>query len=158
MLKQYITSKNLFSLFIMFVFIQSLFFKFSGSYETQYIFGALGDWSGLAWFGTYGGYIIGTAELIASILLVTRLHAIGALMAVGIMTGAIFFHLATPLGVVQPAFNAAGEVIGSDSGTLFIMACLVWISGVMLVLKDLKDPSSLLADLMAKLGILKKAD
>ena len=156
MLKQYINSKNLFSIFIMFVFIQSLFFKFSGSYETQYIFGALGDWSGLAWFGTYGGYIIGTAELIASILLITRLHAIGALMAVGIMTGAIFFHLATPLGVVQPAFNAAGEVIGSDSGTLFIMACLVWISGVMLVIKDLKAPSSLLMDLMEKLGLVKK--
>jgi hypothetical protein len=156
MLKQYITSKNLFSLFIMFVFIQSLFFKFSGSYETQYIFGALGDWSGLAWFGTYGGYIIGTAELIASILLVTRLHALGALMAAGIISGAIFFHLATPLGVVQPAFNAAGDVIGNDSGTLFIMACLVWVSAVMLVMKDLKDPSSLLLDLMAKVGILKK--
>jgi len=158
MLKQYITSKNLFSLFIMFVFIQSLFFKFSGSYETQYIFGALGEWSGLAWFGTYGGYIIGTAELIASILLVTRLHVIGALMAVGIITGAIFFHLATPLGIVQPAFNSAGEVIGNDGGTLFIMACLVWISATMLVVKDLKDPSSLLIDLMTKVGITKKAN
>lgn len=157
MLKQHITSKKLFSLFIMFVFIQSLFFKFSGSYETQYIFGALGEWSGFAWFGAYGAYIIGVAELIASALLVTRFHGFGAVMAMGIMTGAIFFHLATPLGVVQPAFDAAGNVIGDDAGTLFIMACLVWVSAAMLTLKDLKDPSSPLLNLMASMGIVKKA-
>ncbi len=42
------------SIFIAFVFIQSLFFKFTGSPETDFIFGTLGEWSGLAWFGKYG--------------------------------------------------------------------------------------------------------
>ena len=38
-------SKHLPALFIAFVFIQSLFFKFTGSYETDHIFGTLAEWS-----------------------------------------------------------------------------------------------------------------
>ncbi|MEZ8130079.1 hypothetical protein [Enterovibrio norvegicus] len=120
-------------IFIAFVFVQSLFFKFTGSPETTFIFGTLGEWSGLAWFGQYGAYMVGITELIASILLFTRLHALGALMAVGTMTGAIFFHLFTPIGVAQPAFNEVGDVVGNDGGTLFVMACLVWLSAAFLL-------------------------
>ena len=155
MFKKYLSIKNVLTAFIMFVFIQSLFFKFSGSHETQYIFGILADWSGFTWFGVYGGYLIGIAELIASIILLTRLHAVGALMAVGIMTGAIFFHLATPLGVVQPAFNEVGDIIGDDAGTLFVMACLVWLSAVTLVVRDLKSSSSSLLSFCVKFGLIK---
>ncbi len=130
--------KLILSLVIAFVFIQSLFFKFSGAPETQHIFGLLGDWAGLPWFAEYGAYMVGTAELIAAILLFTPLFLHGALMAVGIMTGAIFFHLFTPLGIVMPAFNAAGEIIGNDGGTLFIMACIVWSCAVFLVISGLR--------------------
>lgn len=130
--------------FIAFVFVQSLFFKFTGSYETDYIFGVLGAWSGLRFFGQYGGYIIGIAELMASILLFTRLHGLGALMGMGIMTGAIIFHLFTPLGIVMPEFNAMGEVVGNDGGLLFVMACLVWLSAAYLSVRDLKNPQGIL--------------
>ncbi|MBU1465584.1 MAG: hypothetical protein KJ883_04500 [Gammaproteobacteria bacterium] len=132
------------TVFIAFVFVQSLFFKFTGSYETDYIFGVLGAWSGLEFFGNYGGYIIGVAELIASILLFTRWHGLGSLMAMGIMSGAIIFHLFTPLGVVMPEFNEVGEVVGRDGGLLFIMACLVWLSAAFLSLRDLKNPQGIL--------------
>jgi hypothetical protein len=132
------------TVFIAFVFVQSLFFKFTGSYETDHIFGVLGAWSGLEFFGHYGGYIIGVAELIAAVLLFTRWHGLGALMAVGIMTGAIIFHLFTPLGVVMPEFNAVGEVVGNDGGLLFIMACLVWLFAAFLSLRDLKNPQGIL--------------
>ncbi|WP_421850239.1 hypothetical protein [Marinomonas sp.] len=132
------------TVFIAFVFVQSLFFKFTGSYETDYIFGVLGAWSGLGFFGNYGGYIIGVAELIASILLFTRFHGLGALMAMGIMTGAIFFHLFTPLGVVMPEFSEAGEVIGNDGGLLFTMACFVWLSGAFLAIRDFQNPQGTL--------------
>ena len=157
MMKQYLTIKNLLTLFIMFVFIQSLFFKFTDSFETIFIFSKLGDWSGLEWFGLYGAYIVGTAELIASIILITRFHAVGAVMALGIMTGAIFFHLATPLGVVQPAFDEAGRIIGDDAGGLFIMACLVWLSALILAIKDLRSPSSTLLTLLKQIGIIKES-
>lgn len=125
------------SLFIAFVFIQSLFFKFSDAPETQHIFGTLDAWAAglgagglFAKNGLFSQYVIGGAELVASLVLLAGafarkplLSALGGLLSIGIMTGAIAFHLFTPLGV---------EVQG-DGGTLFIMACLTWLSAVALV-------------------------
>jgi len=125
------------AVWIAFVFVQSLFFKFTGSYETEHIFGVLGDWLGMAWFGSIGGYVIGGAELVASVMLFTRIWAWGALLAFEIMCGAIVFHLFTPLGIVMPAFDSAtGAVIGDDGGTLFIMACITCVCAGSLVVKD----------------------
>lgn len=108
------------SAYIAIVFVQSLFFKFTGSEESIYIFSTLRAWSGIALFEPAGRWIIGSAELIASILLfLPRLRIFGAALAIGIMSGAIFFHLFTPLGVV---------ILG-DGGELFTLACGVWISG-----------------------------
>ena len=110
----------LLSIYIAFVFVQSLFFKFTGAYESIYIFSTLRAWSGIALFEPFGRFAIGTLELIASILLfLPRLRIFGAALGIGIMTGAIFFHLFTPLGVV---------ILG-DHGELFTLACGVWISG-----------------------------
>jgi len=134
-LRKFITLKNVLSIYIAFVFVQSLFFKFTDSLETQHIFGVLGDWSGFDWFAQYGAYGVGSAELIASILLFTRWHGPGAIMAFGIMTGAIFFHLFTPLGINMPIFEN-GIVVSDDGGLLFGMACLVWLSAVVLIIRD----------------------
>ncbi|MFQ6372390.1 hypothetical protein [Shewanella sp. YIC-542] len=142
--------KHIPSAFIAFVFIQSLFFKFSGSYETEYIFSTLGTWSGLEWFSTYGSYLIGLAELTASILLFSRLHGLGAVLSVGIMTGAITFHLFTPLGILMPEFNMAGEVIGNDGGLLFGMACIVWSCGLFLSIRDIRTPGTFTNNLLTK--------
>lgn len=108
------------SAYIAFVFVQSLFFKFTGSVESIFIFLTLRAWSGIDLFEPAGRWIIGICELIASVLLfLPRTRIFGAAMAIGIMTGAISFHLFTPLGV---------EILG-DGGELFILACGVWISG-----------------------------
>lgn len=108
------------SAYIAFVFVQSLFFKFSGSEESIFIFSTLRDWSGIGLFEPAGRWIIGSAELVASILLfVPGATVLGAAIAIGIMTGAISFHLFTPLGV---------EIMG-DGGELFALACGVWVSG-----------------------------
>ena len=108
------------STYIAFVFVQSLFYKFTGSEESIFIFSTLRDWSGIGLFEPAGRWIIGSAELVASILLfVPGLTIFGAALAIGIMTGAISFHLFTPLGV---------EILG-DGGELFTLACGVWISG-----------------------------
>ncbi len=125
------------TLWVAFVFVQSLFFKFTNSPETQYIFSALDGWAaGLGFPGLFapGGifsqYVIGTAELVASILLLTSLslrfrwlRPVGALMGLGVISGAILFHLFTPLGVA--VVNADGS---SDGGLLFGMAVSVWLS------------------------------
>lgn len=118
------------SAYIGFVFVQSLFFKFTGSEESIFIFSTLRAWSGIALFEPAGRWIIGICELIASILLfLPRTRIFGAAMAIGIMTGAITFHLFTPLGV---------EILG-DGGELFILACGVWISGWIILALSISD-------------------
>ncbi len=128
------------TLYIAFVFIQSLFFKFTDSVETQYIFGTLEAWgTSLGWPGLFGHdgifsqYVVGTGELIASTLLlaglrVSVLRPVGALMALGVISGAIFFHLFTPLGV--SVLNADGT---HDGGELFALACGVWVAAALLL-------------------------
>lgn len=97
--------------------MQTLYYKFTGAEESIYIFSQLG----LEPFGRIG---IGVGELIASILiLIPATTPIGALLGVGLMSGALFFH-ATKLGI---------EVKG-DGGQLFIYALLVFFSCSILLL------------------------
>ena len=114
------------SLYISFVFVQSLFFKWTGSEESIFIFATLREWSGIGLFEPFGRWFIGFSELVASILLlfVPRGRMWGAGMAFVIISGAIFFHLFTPLGV---------EIKG-DGGLLFTLACGVWLSSVAILL------------------------
>ena len=122
-----------FAIFVAFVFLQSLVFKFAGSEETVIIFNTIGEWmAGIGFlapissaFAKHGGNVVGTVELIASILiLIPRTRVWGALVGIGVISGAIFFHLFTPLGVVR-VVDAAGN---TDGGALFFMACGVWVS------------------------------
>ncbi|MBI5721953.1 MAG: hypothetical protein HZC37_30130 [Burkholderiales bacterium] len=134
----------LLTLYIAFVFIQSLFFKFSGSPETVYIFqGKLDPWAAslglpglFAPGGLFSARVVGTFELIASVLLIAGaamtgrrwVQVAGAAMALGVISGAIFFHLFTPLGVA--VVNTDGS---SDGGELFILACGVWLASAALL-------------------------
>ena len=136
------TIRIVLTLFIAFVFLQSLFFKFSNSPETQYIFGTLDVWAGslgapglFAPSGPFSQYVVGTAELIASALLLAGLsgkrpwlQAGGALLSMGVISGAIFFHLFTPLGV--QVRNTDGSL---DGGELFALACGVWVASALLL-------------------------
>lgn len=150
-MKKILTLPNALCLFIAFVFLQSLPFKFSNSLETQHIFITLADWSGLAWFGLYGAYLIGAAELIAAILLFTKIRSLAAILSMGIMSGAIVFHLFTPLGIVMPYFDAAtGEQVGNDGGVLFMMACATWVCAGILIFLEIKNPNSTISKLLKK--------
>ncbi|MEM7359242.1 MAG: hypothetical protein AAF431_09105 [Pseudomonadota bacterium] len=118
--------------YVIFVFVQSLFFKFTGSEETDIIFSTIAAWMsnvGLGFiapaFESVGGYAIGITELIASILLLmVATRRLGALIGLVVISGAIFFHLFTPLGVDR-VVDAAGN---TDGGVLFYMACGVWLA------------------------------
>ncbi len=66
----------------------------------------------------------------ASVLLLTGLLTgrvlllgAGASLALGVISGAIFFHLFTPLGV--QVVNTDGSL---DGGQLFALACGVWVA------------------------------
>jgi uncharacterized membrane protein YphA (DoxX/SURF4 family) len=124
------------SAYIAFVFVQSLFFKFTGSVESIFIFSTLRDWSGIGLFEPFGRFFIGASELVASILLfIPRTRIFGAGMALGIISGAIVFHLFTPLGV---------EIMG-DGGLLFTLACGVWIASAVILWLERAKVASLLA-------------
>ncbi len=93
------------------IMVQSLFFKFSAAPESVYIFGKVG-------LGDAGRIGTGVAELIASVLLLIPGTAwLGALLGVGIISGALVSHL-TILGI---------EVQG-DGGYLFFLGLVVFFS------------------------------
>lgn len=135
-------AQRLLIVYVAFVFIQSLFFKFTDSPETQYIFGTLDNWAagfGLRGIfsphGIFSQYVIGSAELVASLSMIASmfqrfrfLRAYAALLSLGVISGAIFFHLFTPLGV--SVYDTDGT---RDGGLLFAMACGVWISSALLL-------------------------
>jgi putative oxidoreductase len=93
------------------ILLQTLFFKFTGAPESIYIFTKVGA-------EPWGRIGSGIVELVAAILLLTpRFVWAGALLALGVMFGAIISHL-TVLGI---------EVQG-DGGLLFGLALTVFIT------------------------------
>jgi hypothetical protein len=100
------------------ILLQTLFFKFTAAPESVYIFTKV---HAEPW-GRIGS---GVVELISAVLiLIPRTVWVGALLAIGVMAGAIVSHL-TVLGV---------EVMG-DGGLLFALALIVFCtSAVALVL------------------------
>lgn len=143
------------ALYVVFVFVQSLFFKFADSPETIYIFqGKLDPWAASLGFpglfapgGIFSAHVVGSFELMASLLLLAGtfiarlriLQALGAVLGLGVISGAIFFHLFTPLGV--QVINADGS---KDGGELFMLACGVWICSAALIWLNRKLLLSLL--------------
>ena len=101
------------------ILFQTLFFKFSGSAESVFIFTTVG-------MEPWGRIGVGIMELIASVLLIIpALSWMGAFIAIGLMVGAIGMHL-TLLGI---------EVQG-DGGQLFIYAVVVFICSVYVLWQD----------------------
>ena len=93
------------------ILLQTLFFKFTGAPESVYIFSKLGA-------EPWGRIASGVFELVAAaLLLFPRTVAVGALMSLGVISGAIFSHL-TKLGI------ALTEV--GDRGELFALALVIF--------------------------------
>ena len=84
-------------------------------------------------FKEHGGITIGLAELVASILLfITATRFYGALLAMGVMSGAIFFHIFTPLGLFPPLQPCVEGAECPREYALFFMACGVWLCAAFL--------------------------
>jgi uncharacterized membrane protein YphA (DoxX/SURF4 family) len=100
------------------IMLQTLYYKFTGSPESVYIFSMVG-------MEPEGRYATGIAELIASVLiLIPKTSLIGALLALFIMLGAIATH-----------FMILGIEVMEDNGQLFIYACLVALSSVYIIVQ-----------------------
>ena len=115
------------------ILLQTLFYKFSGADESVFIFSELG----MEPWGRIGS---GIAELIAALLLLyPRTTFIGAALGMGLMAGAIFFHL-TKLGIS----------VQGDGGLLFIYALLVFISCGILLFIHRRELAGLLKPVFRK--------
>lgn len=139
------------SIFAALVFADSLRYKFTDHPKTQEIFGRLDGWAGtlgapglFGHTGLFSQYVIGSAELAASSLLMlglfprfARLGALGALVAFAVMSGAVSFHLFTPLGI-DP---------NNDGGGLFAAAVTIWVSSVALLFLRREHVLGLLGDI-----------
>ena len=98
------------------ILVQTMYFKFTGSEESVYIFSTLG-------IEPYGRIGTGIAELIVTILiLIPRTTLFGAIMGCGVMLGAIFAHIVV-----------LGIQVKNDGGTLFILAVITFLCCVALI-------------------------
>src|SRR5882757_8500465 len=107
-----------------YIFVDYLRFKFTGDEGSVWLFTILTDWLGFAGHEKFMRIGVGSMELIASILLfIPATQVVGAALALAIMTGALFFHLVSPLGI---------DPYG-DGGVLFKEACAVWLSSLVIL-------------------------
>ena len=110
-------------------------FKFGGAAITDHIFNVVGEFLGLGFFKSSGSQIIGTLELITVILvLVPSKRALGAVLGMGLMGGAIFFHLFSPLGTTIQYIDENGAA--QADGDMFYMAIVVFLSALYLAFKN----------------------
>lgn len=140
------------SAFAAIVFLDSLRYKFTDHPNTQEIFGRLDGWAGtlgaaglFAHTGLFSQFVIGTAELLASGLLLVglrpglqRLNALGAAIGFAVMSGAVSFHLFTPLGI-DP---------NNDGGGLFAAAVTIWLTSLTLMIIRRQELAGLLTDVL----------
>ncbi|HEU5289963.1 MAG TPA: DoxX family membrane protein [Cyclobacteriaceae bacterium] len=90
------------------IMLQTLYFKFTASEESVFIFTTVG-------MEPWGRIAVGVLELIASVLILINLTAwLGALLALGLMAGAIMMH-----------FTLLGIEVKGDGGQLFLYALIV---------------------------------
>ena len=98
------------------ILLQTLYFKFTGASESVYIFSTLGA-------EPWGRIGSGVAELVAAVLLLWPSTVLwGALLSLGVISGALLSHL-----------FLLGISIQGDGGLLFFLALVVFVCSAVLV-------------------------
>jgi len=121
---------------IAYIYLWYLQYKFLGHPGSVELFTTLTDWLGAHGHEKAMRIGVGSLELTASLLLFVRpAQAVGAALSLALMTGAIFFHLVSPLGV---------DPYG-DGGVLFKQACATWLASLVLLVLRRDEAIALLA-------------
>ena len=101
------------------ILLQTLYFKFSGADESVFIFTTLG-------IEPYGRIGSGIAELVAAIfILIPRTTLLGAIISLGVISGAILSHLLI-----------LGIEVQNDGGTLFVLAVITLLCSLFLIFQN----------------------
>ena len=123
-------------------------YKLTGNPGSVWLFTVLSDWLFLDGYEKPFRLFVASMEITASVLVVvpyTRMW--GAAFALAVMSGAIFFHLASPLGI-DPYH---------DGGALFKEACAVWLSAAFVLLAYRDEAKSTVAAVLNRAANLAKA-
>ena len=105
------------ALYIAFVLLWYEQYKLFGAQGSVDLFTTLTDWLGFHGHEKFMRIGVGSCEIIASLVILTPpVQGLGAIGAIMLMSGAMFFHLMSPLGT---------DPYG-DGGILFKEACSVW--------------------------------
>jgi uncharacterized membrane protein YphA (DoxX/SURF4 family) len=103
------------------IMLQTLYFKFTASPESVYIFSHVG-------MEPVGRIATGIAELIASVfILIPKTSLIGATLSLIIMIGALATHI-----------SILGIEVMNDGGQLFIYAVIVALASLYVILRHTK--------------------
>jgi hypothetical protein len=137
------------------ILLQTLFFKFTGADESRYIFSTVGQFLGIGGVEPWGRIGSGVIELVASLLLLIPATAVaGAVLALGVMGGAIASHVVILgiavqgdggllFGLALVAF--AGQRLGPDSATRAIAGARPPPSGRVIAMTAVAHTSSIAA-------------
>jgi hypothetical protein len=106
------------ALYIAYILLWYEQYKLTGDEGSVWLFQILADWLHIHDYEKPFRLGVASAEIVASLLvLVPRTRLFGGALALGLMSGAIFFHTVSPLGI-DPY---------QDGGVLFHEACEVWL-------------------------------
>jgi uncharacterized membrane protein YphA (DoxX/SURF4 family) len=108
--------------------------------SVDFIFQPLADWFGIPAYEKPFRLTVASMEILASILVLlpwTRVW--GALLSIGVMSGAIFFHTIGPIGI---------DPYG-DGGKLFKEAILTWLLAAFILVAHRQD----LVPIAARFGV-----
>jgi hypothetical protein len=112
------------ALYIAWVLLWYEQYKLTGNEGSVWLFTVLSDWIFLHGYEKPFRLAVAAAEILASVLVVvppTRVY--GAALALCIMSGAIFFHVFSPLGI-DPY---------DDGAQLFRRACATWLAAAFIL-------------------------
>jgi uncharacterized membrane protein YphA (DoxX/SURF4 family) len=122
-------------LFASLILLQTLFFKFTGSAESVYIFTKVG-------IEPWGRILVGILELAAGVMLIIPGTAwLGAILALAMMAGAIGMHL-TLLGIA----------VQEDGGYLFFLSLIVAICSAYTLARNVDKITAILSLMRQKIS------
>jgi hypothetical protein len=116
-------------------------YKLTGNPGSVWLFTVLSDWLFISGYEKPFRLFVASLEIAASVLVIipyTRMG--GAALALGVMSGAIFFHLVSPLGI-DPYH---------DGGALFKEACTVWLCAVFILLSYRAEAKAIITGLLSR--------
>ncbi len=114
------------ALWIAYIFLYYEQYKLTGHPGSVWLFQTLADWLWISAYEKPFRLFVAIAEIVASVLVVIpRTRMVGAGLSFGIITGAIFFHVASPVGI--DPFDDGAALFKEAVSLWFASAFILWV-------------------------------